>query len=111
MKNYEPVIGKWNLLYSNDETFRKYDCELSIYPSNDLLELCVNIKRLDSNGLITYTKIVNAMVKNIKCDEYNTFKECPIIDNSDEYCLAVKGAKSSIPSPLPRARTAGLSPA
>jgi hypothetical protein len=43
MKNYEPIIGKWNLLYSNDENFRKYDCELSIYPSNDLLELCVNM--------------------------------------------------------------------
>ncbi len=89
MKNYEPIIGKWNLLYSNDENFRKYDCELSIYPSNDLLELCVNIKRLDSIGLITYTKIVNAMVKNINCEEYNTFKECPIIDNSDEYCSLV----------------------
>jgi hypothetical protein len=99
INNYDSVIGKWKLLYTTNIIFNNENyCELCIKPSLNKNDLYVKIKKYESHGLITFTKVVeSSIIENssdiidldykidIKCGE-----ECSmIILNSEKYLKSV----------------------
>ena len=99
LNSYEPVIGKWKLLYSNNEIEKKHKklC-LEIYPKkND--EISVKIKRYESYNLITYIKIVKCKAFNNNCNEISDLDNCLITLNNDNICtLIILTAEKNIKS-------------
>jgi hypothetical protein len=67
---YEPCIGNWKLLYSNNKNLNN-NIDLEILPIKDN-ELSVIIKRCEASNFIIYKKI-------IKCKAY--YDECKEIEN------------------------------
>jgi len=99
INNYDCVIGKWKLLYTTNIIFNNENyCELCINPSLNKNDLYVKIKKYESYGLITFTKVVeSSIIENssdiidldykidIKCGE-----ECSmIILNSEKYLKSI----------------------
>ena len=99
INNYDSVIGKWKLLYTTNIIFNNENyCELCIKPSLNKNDLYVKIKKYESYGFITFTKVVeSSIIENsgdvinldykidIKCGE-----ECSmIILNSEKYLKSI----------------------
>lgn len=84
LSSYEPVIGNWKLLYSDNIFFENYqndnnNFDLQIFPlRND--ELSVKIKRYETFDLITYTKLVSCKAYQTDCKD---LIGCDV-DNIDE---------------------------
>lgn len=96
---YEPVIGKWRLLYSDNilptETI---GWELNILPEiekyennidNSNAKLLVKIKKNESNKFISYSKIINSNVYANLCEELDEKDKCLISTNNGEHCCLV----------------------
>jgi len=99
INNYDSIIGKWKLLYTTNIIFNNENyCELCIKPILNKNDLYVKIKKYESYGLITFTKVVeSSIIENrgdvidldykidIKCGE-----ECSmIILNSEKYLKSI----------------------
>jgi hypothetical protein len=84
LNTYEPAIGKWNLLYSNNNIEQKHKklC-LDIHPLKNN-EISVKIKRYESYNLITYIKIVKCKAYNNNCEELLDKDNCLVELNDDE---------------------------
>ena len=55
---FDNAIGKWQLLYSSNKFLKDSKFNLVIDPcKNNIDEVCVKIKRYESNNIITYSKI------------------------------------------------------
>jgi len=91
MRNIEPVIGKWSLLYSTNKIFNddNNDITLNIVPScNSVNKFNIKILISNSENLLTTTKIICCYGYNINCNEY----ECSL---EDQLCslIIVKSEK------------------
>lgn len=99
INNFDSVIGKWKLLYTTNIIFNNENyCELCIKPSINKNDLYVKIKKYESNGLITFTKVVESSIIENKCDaldlEYKIDVKCGeeccmIILNSEKYLKSI----------------------
>jgi len=96
---YEPVIGKWRLLYSdNILPTETVGWELNILPEiekyennidNSKAKLLVKIKKNESNKFISYSKIINSNVYANLCEELDEEDRCLISTKNDENCCLV----------------------
>jgi hypothetical protein len=63
---FDNAIGKWKLLYSSNKFItnnKKFN--ICINPCKENIdEVCVKIKRYESNNFITYSKIINCALSN-----------------------------------------------
>jgi hypothetical protein len=100
---FEPVIGNWKLLYSDNKYFNKYgsdnnNFDLEIFPFNDI-ELSVKIKRYENYNFITYIKSLNCKAYQTDCNNIN---DCIISDKisiNDDICtLIILTAEKNIKS-------------
>jgi hypothetical protein len=99
INNFDSVIGKWKLLYTtniifNDENY----CELCVTPSLTKNDLYVKIKKYQSYGLITFTKVIESSIIKNKCDNIDLDYKmdvkcgeecCMIILNSEKYLKSI----------------------
>jgi hypothetical protein len=96
---YEPIIGKWKLLYSDNILPNESNgWELNILPEIEKYEnnidsskakLLVKIKKNESNKFISLTKIINSNVYTNLCEELNDEDKCLISTNNGENCCLV----------------------
>lgn len=101
INNFDSVIGKWKLLYTTNIIFNNENyCELCIKPSLTKNDLSVKIKKYESYGLITFTKVVESSIIENKCDALELDLDykmdikcgeecCMIILNSEKYLKSV----------------------
>lgn len=83
-KYFEPAIGKWKLLYTDNKLFipnkKSNQCNLDIYPTDEANKLSVEINRFENKNFIIEKKIVNSNIFCISCD---------IDDDSNRHCSLV----------------------
>lgn len=99
---FDPVIGKWNLLYSDNSilNLEKDNCEISISQFEDKIDkLSVKITKLENIGFIRFSKTINS---NAYYSSKEVFEEDTInndlIDNGDYCSLIILTAEKSISS-------------
>jgi hypothetical protein len=80
-KYFEPAIGKWKLLYTDNTLFipnkKNNQCNLDIYPSDTANKLYVEINRYENRNFILQKKTVNT---NVFC------KSCELDEESNRQC-------------------------
>ena len=99
INNFDSVIGKWKLLYTTNIIFNNENyCELCVKPSLTKNDLYVKIKKYESNGFITFTKVVESSIIENNCDALDLDYKmdikcgeecCMIILNSEKYLKSV----------------------
>lgn len=99
INNFDSVIGKWKLLYTTNIIFNNENyCELCVKPSLTKNDLYVKIKKYESNGFITFTKVVESSIIENNCDAIDLDYKmdikcgeecCMIILNSEKYLKSV----------------------
>ena len=84
INTFDSAIGKWQLLYSSNKFLKDNKFKILIDPcKNNINEVCVKIKRYESNNLITYSKIANCALDN----------SCNNLSNSEKYSLSKKDSE------------------
>ena len=83
-KYFEPAIGKWKLLYTDNKILlpnkKNNQCNLDIYPTNDSNKLLVEINRYENKNFIIEKKIIHSNIFCISCD---------VDDDSNRHCSLV----------------------
>ena len=54
-----------------------------------MIFLLVKIKRYEYNNIITYSKIINCLIKNNSCDDLSNFDKCSISTEDGELCSLI----------------------
>jgi hypothetical protein len=71
-KYFEPSIGKWKLLYTDNTLFipnkKNNQCNLDIYPSDAPNKLYVEINRYENRNFILQKKTINSNVFCVSCE-------------------------------------------
>jgi hypothetical protein len=84
---FDSAIGKWQLLYSSNKFLKENKFNLVIDPcKNNIDEVCVKIKRYESNNIITYSKIVNCAIENNSCNNLTHPDKCSLSIEDGESC-------------------------
>lgn len=98
--NFEPVIGKWKLLYSNNKYFKnKNYCDLCVYPCNKTKQLSVKIKKYENNNIISFTKEIKCTIESTSYDLLDELSKFLIKnDNQDSCDLVILTTKKFIKS-------------
>jgi hypothetical protein len=87
---YNNAIGNWKLLYSSNKFLQDTKFKLLINPcKNNLDEICVILKRCESNNLITYTKIINCVIQNNSCNDLSSIDKCSLSIEDGELCSLI----------------------
>lgn len=87
--SFEPIIGKWKLLYTDNNSFKnKNYCDLCIYPFDKTNQLSVKIKRYENDNLITFTKEIKCTVEHISYDLLDELGKI-LIKNEDSCNLVI----------------------
>ena len=87
---FDNAIGKWQLLYSSNKFLKNNKFKLCIDPcKNNIDEVCVKIKRYESNNLVTYSKIINCAIQNDSCDNFNNIDKCSLSVEDGELCSLI----------------------
>ena len=90
INTFDSAIGKWRLLYSSNKFLNNNKFKLTINPcKKELDEICVTIKRCESNNLVTYTKIINCSIKNNSCEDLNETEKCALSIEDGELCSLI----------------------
>ena len=96
---FEPTIGKWKLLYSTNEQLINNNFDLQILPSkNKINELFIQIKKYESYGFVTFTKIINCGVVDKLSDTIGEHNKYPLTKNFDLCSLFVLKSEKYIKS-------------
>jgi hypothetical protein len=84
---FDNAIGKWQLLYSSNKFLKDSKFNLIIDPcKKNIDEVCVKIKRYESNNIITYSKIVNCAIENNSCNNLTHPDKCSLSIEDGELC-------------------------
>jgi hypothetical protein len=69
---FDPVIGKWNLLYCDNPVLNleKNKCELNISPEK-IDKLCVKITKSENVGFIRFSKTINSNAYYSACELFD----------------------------------------
>ena len=87
INTFDNAIGKWQLLYSSNKFLKDSKFNLIIDPcKNNIDEVCVKIKRYESNNIITYSKIVNCAINNDSCNNLTESDRCSLSVEDGELC-------------------------
>lgn len=87
---FDSAIGKWRLLYSSNKFLKDDKFNLVVDPcKNNIDEVCVKIKRYESNNIITYSKIVNCAIQNNSCNSLNDLDKCSLSIEDGELCSLI----------------------
>jgi hypothetical protein len=84
---FDRAIGRWNLLYCSNKFLKNDKFNLIITPcENNIDEVCVKIKRYESNKIITYSKIVNCAIEYNSCNNLIKYKKKSLYIKDFELC-------------------------
>jgi hypothetical protein len=87
---YEPVIGRWKLLYTNNIYNQKNECELSIYPIiSDKNKLSVRIKRYEYTSIIKIKKVSQCNIIYQDCNDLSKSDQCFFDIDNGKYCSLI----------------------
>ena len=83
-KYFEPVIGKWKLLYTDNTLFipnkKNNQCNLDIYPSDKPNKLYVEINRYENINFMLQKKTVNSNVFCVSCElDEESNRQCSLL--------------------------------
>jgi hypothetical protein len=88
--HFEPIIGKWKLLYSDNNYFKnKNYCDLCIYPYNKTNQLSVKLKKYENDNIITFTKEIKCTIESTSYDLLDELSKILIKNDNEDSCNLV----------------------